>query len=63
MEEGGANVRDDTHDEKNPSSNPYYIVFKDPSPSSNCKEGHQWVNEGSKWSCEVGEYYNEIAKW
>jgi hypothetical protein len=43
IEEGGADVRDEAHDEKIPSSNSYYIIFKDPSPSSNCKEGHQMV--------------------
>jgi hypothetical protein len=63
IEEGAANVRDEAHDEKSPSSNPYYIFLKTPHHPQIARKGIKWVNEGSKWSCKVGEYCNEITKW
>ncbi len=59
IEEGGADVRDEAHDEKSPSSNPYYIIFKDPSPSSNCKERHQM----GQWGLQMVMWSWWVLKW
>jgi hypothetical protein len=63
IEERRANVRDEAHDERNPSSNPYYIFLNTPHHPQIAKKGIKWVSEGSKWSYEVGDYCNEIEKW
>jgi hypothetical protein len=42
---------------------PTILFLKTPHHPQIARKGIKWVKEGSKWSCAVGEYYNEIAKW
>jgi len=40
------------------------VIFLEAPPSSNCKEGIEWVKKDLKWSCKIKECKeSSVAKW
>jgi hypothetical protein len=52
--EGRANVLNETYDEKIPPTT--FVILLEALPLLQiARKGFEWVNEGSKWFCKVGE--------